>query len=196
MANIFDVRWSSNLLANATSKTTNSNLHGDRILLPQSALEAIMAAPRSDDGLSSYDGLRLPFPLMFRLQNKSNGRVVYSGVREFIGEEDHIGLTPYLEKALGIEAEDKNVEISVSAKQVPKGTYIRLRPLEAGYNPEDWRPILERELRKNFTTLTNNTELHIRGVGGYEYKFLLTRSSRKAMRSVSSIRMLRLTLKP
>lgn len=132
-----------------------------------------MAAPRSDDGLSSYDGLRLPFPLMFRLQNKSNGRVVYSGVREFIGEEDHIGLTPYLEKALGIEAEDKNVEISVSAKQVPKGTYIRLRPLEAGYNPEDWRPILERELRKNFTTLTNNTELHIRGVGGYEYKFLL-----------------------
>ncbi|PKS12358.1 hypothetical protein jhhlp_001658 [Lomentospora prolificans] len=174
MASTFDVRWSANFHATASTKAPASKLHGDRILLPQSALEAIMAAPRSryDHSYAAYDALSLPYPLMFRLQNKANGRVVYSGVREFIGEEEQIGLTPYLENALGIEP-NKDADISVTAKQVPKGTYIRLRPLEAGYNPEDWRPILERELRKNFTTLTANTRLHIRGVGGDEYKFLL-----------------------
>ncbi|SPO05553.1 related to PRLI-interacting factor K [Cephalotrichum gorgonifer] len=168
----FDVRWQSAFTTDPASRAKSRGLQGDRILLPQSALEAIMAAPRSGNDMTTNDGLRLPFPLMFRLQNRTNGRVVYSGVREFIGEESQIGLTSYLEQALGIEDKD-TAEITVTTKQVPKGTYIRLRPLEPGYNPDDWRPILERELGKNFTTLTKNTHLHVKGAGGDEFKFLL-----------------------
>ena len=172
MADTFDVRWSSSFKSDPASRAASKGLQGDRIVLPQSALEGIMAAPKSGTESYTNDGLSLPFPLIFKLQNRANGRAVYSGVREFIGEETQIGLTPYLEDALGISVKDE-VDITVTAKQVPKGTYIRLRPLEAGYNPDDWRPILERELSKNFTTLTTGTDLHVKGVGGDEFRFLL-----------------------
>lgn len=175
MASTSNVRWSAKFRTTPTSQSAAHTLpHGDRIVLPQSALEAIMAAPRVEENpYSTHDALSLPFPLTFRLENKANGRIVYSGVLEFAGEEEKIGLTPYLEGGLGIDSVLEDTEIVVTATQIPKGTYIRLRPLEAGYNPEDWRPILERELRKHFTTLTKGTKLHIRGVGGNEYKFLL-----------------------
>ncbi|MBE3046623.1 hypothetical protein IMZ48_29655, partial [Candidatus Bathyarchaeota archaeon] len=171
MEDTFDVRWSASFTT-APASSAGKGLQGDRIILPQSALEGIMAAPRTGSDTHQSSGLSLPYPLTFKLLNKTNGRVAYSGVREFIGEETQIRLTPYLESALGISAKDET-EIAVTAKQVPKGTYIRLRPLEAGYNPDDWRPILERELSKNFTTLTAGTDLHIKGARGDEFRFLL-----------------------
>lgn len=172
MADTFDVRWSSSFRTNPASRDSSAGRQGDRIVLPQSALEGIMAAPKSGSDPNTGEGLSLPFPLIFKLQNRANGRVAYSGVREFIGEENQIRLTPYLESALGVSDRDE-AEITVTAKQVPRGTYIRLRPLEAGYNPDDWRPILERELSKYFTTLTTGTNINIKGVGGDEYRFLL-----------------------
>lgn len=172
MADTFDVRWSSSFRTNPASRAKTAGLQGDRIVLPQSALEGIMAAPKSGSDPHASEGLSLPFPLTFKLRNNANGRVAYSGVREFIGEENQIGLTPYVEQALGLSEKDE-AEIVVTAKQVPRGTYIRLRPLEAGYNPDDWRPILERELSKNFTTLTSGADLHIKGAGGDEFRFLL-----------------------
>lgn len=63
--------------------------------------------------------------------------------------------------------------ITVHAKQLPKGTYVRLRPLEAGYNPEDWKALLERHLRENFTTLTNGEILTVRGSRSEEFRFLI-----------------------
>ncbi|KAK0117489.1 hypothetical protein ONS95_011829 [Cadophora gregata] len=63
--------------------------------------------------------------------------------------------------------------ITVHAKQLPKGTYVRLRPLEAGYNPEDWKSLLERHLRENFTTLTNGEILTVRGSKSEEFRFLI-----------------------
>lgn len=172
MAETFDVRWTSSFRSDPASRAKSKGLQGDRIVLPQSALEGIMAAPKSGTDTRSGDGLGLPYPLIFKLQNKANGRIAYSGVREFIGEESQVSLTPYLENALGISNEDE-LDISVTTQQVPRGTYIRLRPLEAGYNPDDWRPILERELSKNFTTLTTGSHLHIKGGRGDEFRFLL-----------------------
>lgn len=64
-------------------------------------------------------------------------------------------------------------KITVHAKQLPKGTYVRLRPLEAGYNPEDWKSLLERHLRENFTTLTNGEILTVRGSKSEEFRFLI-----------------------
>ncbi|KAB8302926.1 hypothetical protein EYC80_006244 [Monilinia laxa] len=75
-----------------------------------------------------------------------------------------------------IDLEDKSEEfaqITVHAKQLPKGTYVRLRPLEAGYNPEDWKSLLEKHLRENFTTLTNGEILTVRGSNSEEFRFLI-----------------------
>jgi len=73
--------------------------------------------------------------------------------------------------------DDKEVEepvrITIHAKQLPKGTYVRLRPLEAGYNPDDWKSLLERHLRENFTTLTNREILTVRGSKSEEFQFLI-----------------------
>jgi hypothetical protein len=124
---------------------------------------------------------------MFQLVNQKNGNAVFAGIREFSADENEIWLSPYLFDALGLQESDIQdlcpdgvdgrsgqgaVEILVKAKQLPKGTYVRLRPLEAGYNPGDWKSLLERQLRASFTTLTKNSMLSIAGVKGEEFRFL------------------------
>lgn len=146
---------------------------------------------------------QLPHPLTFRLVNPSNGRIVHAGIREFSAEEGQVVLSPFLRQALGLEQrvtegsisspenEDsdsftnaaltqdaKSARITVHAKTLLKGKYVRLRPLEAGYDPEDWKSLLEEHLRKNFTTLTNGEILSVpsgRRVGGKreDFRFLV-----------------------
>jgi hypothetical protein len=65
-----------------------------------------------------------------------------------------------------IDMTDDNVDaplprVTIHAKQLPKGTGIRLRPLEAGYDPDDWKSLLERYLHDNFTTLTKGALLMV-----------------------------------
>ncbi|OJJ46346.1 hypothetical protein ASPZODRAFT_159302 [Penicilliopsis zonata CBS 506.65] len=130
---------------------------------------------------------QLPHPLTFRIVNPRNDRVVYAGIREFSAEENEIGLSPFLRDALGIEDEimdsdmpivtgtttRSSLDVTVHAKQLPKGTFVRLRPLEAGYDPEDWKALLERHLRENFTTLTRGEVLSIPGNRNESFKFLV-----------------------
>ncbi|KAF2458076.1 ubiquitin fusion degradation protein-like protein [Lineolata rhizophorae] len=150
---------------------------------------------------------QLPHPLTFRLVNPDNGRVVYAGIREFSAEEGEIVLSQFLRGSLGVEDENEEKRdsgkaghdqsndimtsgvndfgiskaaqmITVHAKQLPKGKYARLRPLEAGYDPEDWKSLLEQHLRRNFTTLTNREVLVVpggHGIGGNneEFRFLV-----------------------
>ncbi|THV55521.1 hypothetical protein BGAL_0007g00520 [Botrytis galanthina] len=68
---------------------------------------------------------------------------------------------------------EEPAQITVHAKQLPKGTYVRLRPLEAGYNPEDWKSLLEKHMRENFTTLTKGEILMVRGSKSEEFRFLI-----------------------
>lgn len=205
--------WSGTFAVLPPAATSSKNLRGDKILLPQSALEQLLAAspshPRSgatftshdpfnpyafSNGSSSYrDQTQLPNPLMFRLLNPKNNNVVYAGIREFSAPEESIGLSPYLFEALGIDEDISEaatsgdvdhpvdltgeqgrsaLELRVDARQLPKGTYVRLRPLEAGYNPDDWKPLLERQLRESFTTLTRDAILSVKGVQGETFKFL------------------------
>ena len=208
-------------------------LPGDKILLPQSALEQLLsastvrgpaisrprnlefdpfnpyslAAARAEQSQWQDSQQQLPHPLTFRLVNTKNGNVVYAGIREFSAEEGEVALSPFLLEALGVkepavrskpssrissregshdvidltpskpidltEEEDQLAQITVHAKQLPKGTYVRLRPLEAGYNPEDWKSLLERQLRENFTTLTNGEILTVKGGKSEEFRFLI-----------------------
>jgi hypothetical protein len=137
---------------------------------------------------------------MFRLVNQRNGNAVYAGIREFSADDGEVALSSYLMEALGIQEEDlqltkpktngnvidltgddedvvmeddNRLKITVKASQPPKGTYVRLRPLEAGYNPDDWKSLLERQLRASYTTLTKDSMLSVRGVKSEEFRFLV-----------------------
>ncbi|KAH8899888.1 hypothetical protein GQ53DRAFT_634330 [Thozetella sp. PMI_491] len=218
-----ELKWTSSFsIAHPTRTSAAKSLEGDKILLPQSALEQLLAAstttgPSTSHTFTSFDPFNpysvasaqrersqyretyqnLPHPLMFRLVNQRNGNTIYAGIREFSANEGEVALSPYLMEALGIEdsdvvdsdvadsdsvidltgddmagGDDGKLRITVKAQQLPKGTYVRLRPLEAGYNPDDWKSLLERQLRASFTTLTKNALLTVRGVKGEEFRFL------------------------
>ncbi|KAL2866820.1 putative ubiquitin fusion degradation protein (Ufd1) [Aspergillus lucknowensis] len=168
------------------SSTMTPKLPGDKIVLPQSALEQLLAAAPlrevSSQGPSrpytntfdpfnphtfaaEYDarerGLnrqqQLPHPLTFRIVNPRNGRVIYAGIREFSARDNEVGLSASLREALDIEDAQLPSEVdgadraggdfpvlAVHARQLPKGTY-------------DWKALLERHLRDNYTTLTNGS---------------------------------------
>lgn len=219
------LRWSTQLSVRPIA--TSLHLQGDKICLPQSALEQLLSAVTVDVAgpapsqpyTSSFDPYnpysyaaerqaraqvierqqQLPHPLTFRLVNPANGIVVYAGIREFSAEESEVVISPFLRQALGIgdvkplargvhgsqgaevtgangnaaqEEDDKAARVTVHAQQLPKGTYVRFRPLEAGYDVEDWKSLLERYLRDNFTTLTNGEILTIPG-GDEEFRFLV-----------------------
>ena len=139
---------------------------------------------------------QLPQPLTFRIVNPSNGSTVYAGVREFSAAENEIELSSALEDALGLgneatsgkehgagEAEARVLEvnsqekplITVHAQQLPKGKSVRLRPLEAGYDPGDWKSLLERYFRDNFTTLTSGQVLSVRAGRNDNFQFAIDR---------------------
>ena len=205
--------WSSQLTV--TTGRSASKLQGDKILLPQSALEQLLAAATttelvdapSQSYTTTFDPFnpytfaterqarsqliernqRLPHPLTFRLVNPENGNVVYAGVREFSAEPGEVGLSNFLREALGISdkgeastlnGEDRSLDgsidskITIHAEQLPKGKYVRFRPLEAGYDPEDWKALLEHYMRDTFTTLTKG-ELLIVPAGKEEFRFLV-----------------------
>ena len=148
-----------------------------------------VAAQRSTQENTFERQQNLPHPLTFRLVNPQNGRVVFAGIREFSAAENEVGISPFLRDSLGIEqnnAEDSIIvdgaggstyiegveRLTVHVQELQKGTYVRLRPLEAGYDPEDWKALLERYLRDNFTTLTNGEILAV-PAGKEEYRFLV-----------------------
>lgn len=216
-----NLKWSAQFAVAPSSRTPK--LLGDKITLPQSALEALLAAAPlvSVNGVSqaltstfdpynpyTYAAERyardqvaerqqqLPHPLTFRIVNPHNGRIIYAGIREFSADDNEIGLSPFLYDALGLGEEEqlhrggqnhvinadtdmtsavaeKLQAVTIHAQQLSKGTYVRLRPLEAGYDPEDWKSLLERYLRDNFTTLTKDEILSIPGGRHEHFKFLV-----------------------
>ncbi|MCJ1477197.1 hypothetical protein MMC13_005868 [Lambiella insularis] len=203
------LRWSTQL--KVLKAATTPKLHGDKVTLPPSALEQLLSAasvlvpldspPSASSTFDpfnpySYDTERqarsqayetrqqLPQPLTFRIVNPQNGNIVYAGVREFSAGEGHVGLSPFLREALGLEDKDDihspspgtGLEdfptITLHAQQLPKGTFVRMRPLESGYDPEDWKALLERYMRDTFTTLTTGEILSIPS-GKENYRFLV-----------------------
>jgi hypothetical protein len=215
------LKWSASFRVAHPSRTADKGLQGDKILLPQSALEQLLAAatttiPTTSHTFTAFDPFnpysvadarrersqhletyqQLPNPLMFKLINQRNGNAVYAGIREFSATEGEVALSTHLLDALGIQEadipdpppaedgvvdltrdeggtlKDDGIQITAKAAQLPKGIYVRLRPLEAGYDPDDWKALLERQLRGNFTTLTKDSMLSVRGAKGEEFRFL------------------------
>lgn len=199
------LKWSALYSVTPPHRST-TKLRGDKIRLPASALEGILAAvpttatsqdfdsttplfrsrynpsrsfPAIDDD-SQNRNRELPYPLTFRLVNPQNGRVIHSGILEFSAEENEVVLSPFLLRSLGIadsdfETDDQSASprVTVHAVQLPKGTYVRLRPLEPGYDTEDWKALLERYLGTNFTTLTVGEPLPVHGRPDEVFQFLV-----------------------
>ena len=196
------LKWSAQFTVLPASATPS--LRGDKIILPQTALEELLSAATTTvadihspyraefDPYNPYSvaaerqarsGIferhqNLPHPLTFRLVNPQNGRILYAGIREFSAEEDRVGISPLLRDALGFGesglngVEDGRERLTIHAQELPKGSFVKLRPLEAGYDPEDWKALLERYLRDNFTTLTHGEILTVHA-GKEEYRFLV-----------------------
>ena len=189
------LKWSTQL--NLSKKANSKALQGDKIVLPPSALEQLLSAATvtviSDEWSpsSAFDPFNphtfsndnrtrivegrqnLPQPLTFRVVSPSNGNIAYAGIREFSADEDEVEISSFLERVLGLEGHDDGSALTIHAQQLPKGTYVRLRPLEAGYDPEDWRALLERHMRTTFTTLMKGEILSVPGGGKDEYRFLI-----------------------
>lgn len=184
MDDLPELKWHGSFSILPLEPGVPSNAAGDKIILPQSALEQLLSvsAPDTRFGTSSA-APQLPHPLTFRLVSPSTNKVVYAGIQEFSAPEDFVVLTPYLLGALGLDGgagasqgeHDKQVPgtLEVHAEVLPKGTYARLRPLEAGYNPDDWKPLLERQLRLNFTSLTKNATIVVQGARGEVFQLLV-----------------------
>ena len=211
------LQWSARFGVSTSYRSTS--LPGDKIILPPSALEQLLAAsnkladsqeepaPRFDpfnsSGFATHRRIesqyldrqqQLPQPLTFRLVNPHNGHIVYAGIQEFSAEDGEVVLSSFLKNALGLgsdrettdgervktgeEVSEKAIEITIHARQLAKGKFVKLRPLEPGYDPDDWKALLEQHLRSNFTTLTNGEVLVIpggRGIGKNkeEFRFLV-----------------------
>jgi hypothetical protein len=170
-----ELQWSGQFAA-----SESTILVGDKIILPQSALEQLLsaAATAASTTYSSYYAgseeakKQLPHPLTFRLVNVSNGRIVYAGIREFSAEEGSATLSPWLWQALDLKKEGAP-QVTIHASHIAKGTYIKLRPLEAGYDADDWKALLEQHLRSNYTTLTRGEILAVPGPNKDDFRFLI-----------------------
>ncbi|KAK6431456.1 hypothetical protein LTR95_012386, partial [Oleoguttula sp. CCFEE 5521] len=210
------LQWSAQYSATRASRP--KQLLGDKILLPPSALEGLLAAsanaaaeyskqslpafdPYNSSTYSAYKQAeaqyqdqkqQLPYPLTFRLVNPETGHAVYAGIREFSAIDDEVVVSDSIAEILGLPRPDVDdhspddgateihvrTQVTVHVKQLLKGTFVKLRPLEAGYNPDDWKALLEQYLRQNYTTLTNKEILVVpggRGIGGAneEFRFLI-----------------------
>ncbi|KAJ6789523.1 hypothetical protein PWT90_03104 [Aphanocladium album] len=179
--------WSGSFTLLPLQAGSGNGLDGDKMILPQSALEQLLSASASQAVMQdSYttSSSQLPNPLTFRIVNPITKKAVYAGIREFSAPEGTVLLSPYLLSALDLVADQdtagKNssveplqTQVEIHAATLAKGTYARLRPLEAGYNPDDWRPLLERQLRRNFTSLTKNATMLVHGVRGEVFQLLV-----------------------
>ncbi|RPA71438.1 hypothetical protein BJ508DRAFT_382031 [Ascobolus immersus RN42] len=112
-------------------------LAGDKVTLPQSTLEKLIAQTGQAP---------LPKPLTFRIFNPANNLFTHVVPREFSAEEGTVSLSPYVWEVLKLHdvvLDDDLIEVpkvSITVKTLPKGTSVRLRPLEAsdGYAEGVW----------------------------------------------------------
>ncbi|ORX52490.1 UFD1-domain-containing protein [Hesseltinella vesiculosa] len=143
--------------------TDESLDQGDKIILPSTALQQLLAkAP----------GGELPSPLTFCLRHPHRSDImIHGGVKEFSGLDNRISLPLWMMDALGLKQDERVV---IAYKQLPKGTWARLRSLTPNDAPriQNYRATLEAHLRQHYNTLTAGQTLTCR-YGAMEYPFLV-----------------------
>lgn len=131
----------------------------DKVSLPPSVLLAAIDA----------FGQKLPHPLIFRLRNEENHKSTYVGVKEFTAPPETVVVPEsILQKLLG--AEKVTVEL---ATELPKASFLRLKPLQFYAEVNNWKFYLESILNKYYTTLTINELLVIEPDSQTKYELLV-----------------------
>lgn len=129
------------------------------------------SAPENEVALSSLlrESLEISADAFISTQPQEGGEVHM----EVDGAEEANGPQTPTPPTIPTTSTPAGLRVTVHAKQLPKGTYVRLRPLEAGYDPEDWKALLERHLRDNFTTLTVGELLTVPSSRTESFRFLV-----------------------
>lgn len=111
---------------------------GDKIFLPPSALDRLAQ-------------LHIDYPMLFRVENRRDGRTTHCGVLEFIADEGMVYLPYWMMQNLVLQEGDI---IKLSSATLPKGKYVKLQPHTTDFtNISNPRAVLETTLR-NFSCLT------------------------------------------
>ncbi|KAI7831776.1 ubiquitin fusion degradation protein UFD1-domain-containing protein [Gamsiella multidivaricata] len=183
--------WSSTFTVGPPTATSK----GDKIILPQSALESIIKAhaeapppplPQFDptydptswenhpsQNYNPYESRKpqeLPSPLTFQIRNPANRLLTHGGVKEFSAEDGQVRLPDWMMSSLLLSPGD---QVMVKYAALPKGTWAKFRPLSADYMEIlDFRALLEAVLRSNYTTLTRGEVLKVHQ-GTKEFGFVV-----------------------
>lgn len=157
MEDYSNIRWSSHFTVESAPVELN---HGDKVILPPSALEQLLqqVGPTGT----------LPSPLTFELRHPHTAATIHCGVKEFSSGGSTIQLPDWMRESLGLTRED---HVLIRLSLLPKGTFARLKPLSHDYRDiTDYRAALEAHLRGHYNTLTNGQTLSCR-YGGRVYEF-------------------------
>lgn len=118
---------------------------GDKILLPQSALDTLAR-------------LQVDYPMLFRLQSSDKGTMTHCGVLEFSAPEGSCYIPYWMMQNLLIE---EGSVISITNVSLPKATFVKLQPQHVDFleitNP---RAVLEHALR-NFSCVTKGDVIQL-----------------------------------
>jgi ubiquitin fusion degradation protein 1 len=118
---------------------------GDKILLPQSALDTLAR-------------LNVDYPMLFRLQSSEKGTMTHCGVLEFSAQEGSCFIPYWMMQNLLIE---EGSVISITNVSLPKATFVKLQPQHVDFleitNP---RAVLEHALR-NFSCVTKGDVIQL-----------------------------------
>ncbi|KAF9115424.1 hypothetical protein BGW39_003059 [Mortierella sp. 14UC] len=180
--------WSSTFTIGPPAESSK----GDKIILPQAALESIIQAhastppPPPVQPDPSYDPTswaqpqfnpyehskpqELPSPLTFQIRNPANRLLTHSGVKEFSAADGQVHLPVWMMTSLSLSPGD---QVMVKYAALPKGTWAKFRPISADYMEIlDFRALLEARLRSNYITLTRGEVLKVHQ-GTKEFGFVV-----------------------
>ncbi|KAF9308306.1 hypothetical protein BGZ91_007863 [Linnemannia elongata] len=180
--------WSATFTIGQPAETSK----GDKIILPQAALESIIHAHASapppppiqldpnydptswaQPQFNPYEPTKpqeLPSPLTFQIRNPANRLLTHGGVKEFSAADGQVHLPPWMMTSLALTPGD---QVMVKYAALPKGIWAKFRPLSADYMEIlDFRALLEARLRSNYTTLTRGEVLKVHQ-GTKEFGFVV-----------------------
>lgn len=154
------VSWTKPFVVEAAPDSFND---GDKIILPSSALEELLANANNNSE-------SLPSPLTFEIRHPHTRTVVHGGVKEFSGEAETAKLPQWMLDTLQLQPRSRAI---VRLRLLQKGSWARLRPLSWDYKEiTDYRAAFEAHLRTHYNTLTVGQVLNCR-YGSKTYPFLV-----------------------
>ena len=148
-----DQRFTAFYRAYPVSYVGKSHLEsGDKVLLPQSALDRLA-------------GMQIQYPMLFENLNERQGRRSHCGVLEFSADEGIVYMPQWMMRNLLLEEGDVVKFTNVS---LPKGRFVKLQPHKTEFiDLENPRAVLESAMR-GYSCLTAGDTIAVMH-GGKEY---------------------------